>query len=95
MEEVYTAQTSEVALEAIINNAVQIPGVKVDRLKFLGECFAKEDVDTQQIIDLGPIGAGCTGRIWRASPISSSWYGQAPHPQLPLQWAFREVLPWG
>ena len=60
MEEVYTAQTSEVALEAIINNAVQIPGVKVDRQKFLGECFAKEAVDTQQIIDLGPIGAGCT-----------------------------------
>ena len=60
MEEVYSAQTSEVALEAIINNAVQIPGVKVDRQKFLGECFAKEDVDTQQIIDLGPIGAGCT-----------------------------------
>lgn len=30
MEEVYSAQTSEVALEAIINNAVQIPGVKVD-----------------------------------------------------------------
>lgn len=60
MEEVYSAETSEVALEAIINNAVQIPGVKVDRQKFLGECFAKEDVDTQQIIDLGPIGAGCT-----------------------------------
>lgn len=60
MEEVYSAETSEVALEAIINNAVQIPGVKVDRQKFLGECFAKEDVDTQQIIDLGPIDAGCT-----------------------------------
>lgn len=60
MGEVYSAETSEVALEAIINNAVQIPGVKVDRQKFLGECFAKEDVDTQQIIDLGPIGAGCT-----------------------------------
>ena len=37
MEEVYNAQTSELALEAIINNAVQIPGVKVDRQKFLGE----------------------------------------------------------
>ena len=60
MEEVYNAQTSELALEAIINNAVQIPGVKVDRQKFLGECFAKEDMDARQIIDLGPVEAGCT-----------------------------------
>ena len=32
----------------------------MDRQKFLAETFAKENIDTQQIIDLGPIEAGCT-----------------------------------
>lgn len=63
MARVQTNQTSEVALETIINSAIQIPGVKVDRQKFLAESFAKEDVDTQEIIDLGPIEAGCSREI--------------------------------
>ena len=54
------SQTSQAALEAIVSNAIQIPGVKVDREKFLAESFAKEDVDTQTVISLGPIAAGCS-----------------------------------
>lgn len=63
MEENQTSGTTEVALETIINHAIQIPGVKVDRQKFLAESFAKEDVDTQTIIELGPIGAGCSREL--------------------------------
>lgn len=60
MDTIASNQSSQVALEVIINNAIQIPGVKVDRQKFLAEIFAKENIDTQKIIDLGPIEAGCT-----------------------------------
>lgn len=48
----------EVALENIITSAVQIPGVKVDRKKFLAETFANHDVAMEYIFDLGPIEAG-------------------------------------
>ena len=48
----------EVALENVITTAVQIPGVKVDRKKFLAEIFAGEDVNITDIIDLGPIQSG-------------------------------------
>lgn len=47
----------EVALENIITSAIRIPGVKVDRKKFLAEMFASEDVAIQDILDLGPIAA--------------------------------------
>lgn len=47
----------EVALENIITAAVQIPGVKVDRKKFLAETFAGQDVAIQDVIDFGPIQA--------------------------------------
>ena len=60
MEKIQNNQTSEVALETIISNAIQIPGVKVDREKFLAESFAKEDVNVQEIVDRGPIQAGCS-----------------------------------
>ena len=33
-------ETTSVALETIITNAVKIPGVKVNRSKFLAETFA-------------------------------------------------------
>lgn len=42
----------EVALENIITSAVQIPGVKVSRDKFMAETFATEDV-----LDFGPVEA--------------------------------------
>lgn len=55
-----TTQATEVALETIVNRAIQVPGVKVDRQKFLAESFAKEDVDIQTIVNNGPIAAGCS-----------------------------------
>lgn len=47
----------EYALENIITTAVQIPGVKVSRKKFLSEMFAEEDVAIQDILDYGPVNA--------------------------------------
>lgn len=51
------AVEKEVALESVITTAVQIPGVKVDRRKFLSETFATEDVSIQEVLDLGPVAA--------------------------------------
>ena len=56
MSEQHTAE-KEVALESVITTAVQIPGVKVNRRKFLSETFATENVSIQDILDLGPIAA--------------------------------------
>ena len=56
MSEQHTAE-KEVALESVITTAVQIPGVKVNRRKFLSETFATENVAIQDILDLGPIAA--------------------------------------
>ena len=52
-----TTVEKEVALESVISTAVQIPGVKVNRKKFLAETFATENVAIQDILDLGPIAA--------------------------------------
>lgn len=49
---------TEVALESVITTAVQIPGVKVDRRKFLAEAFATENMPIQEILELGPVAAG-------------------------------------
>ncbi len=43
--------------ESVITSAVQIPGVKVNRNKFLSETFASEPVPIQDILDLGPVEA--------------------------------------
>ena len=48
----------ELALESVITSAIQIPGVKVKRNKFLAELFATEDVAIQEVLDHGPISAG-------------------------------------
>ncbi len=48
----------EFALESIISSAVQLPGVKVDRKKFLAEIFASENYPIQDILDFGPITVG-------------------------------------
>lgn len=47
----------EFALEKVVTSAVQIPGVKVNRNKFLAEIFATEDLAIQDVLDLGPIKA--------------------------------------
>ena len=47
-------QAREVSLEALITNAIQLPGVKVDRQKFLLETFGKRtDVDLQEVLATG------------------------------------------
>ncbi len=48
----------EMMLEEVITNAVQIPGVKVDRRKFLAEQFASKKDNLEEILDVGPIEAG-------------------------------------
>lgn len=48
----------ELALESVFTSAIQIPGVKVNRNKFLAELFATEDVAIQEVLDHGPISAG-------------------------------------
>ena len=50
--------SQEIALEAIISNAIKIPGVKVDRKKFLAEILVKETDNIQKVLDEGPILAG-------------------------------------
>ena len=50
--------TSEIAIETIIANSIKIPGVKVDRQKFLAELFVKETNNIQLILDEGPVAAG-------------------------------------
>ena len=50
--------TQEIALETIISNAIKIPGVKVDRKKFLAEMLVKETNNIQAVVDDGPIVAG-------------------------------------
>lgn len=54
----------EVALESIITSAVQIPGVKVSRDKFLAETFVSENLPIQDVLDMGPVAAGiCQERL--------------------------------
>ena len=48
----------QVLLEDIIVNAVQIPGVKVNRQKFLAEQFAGKYKNIEDIIEKGPSKAG-------------------------------------
>lgn len=50
--------TKEFALETVISTTVQIPGVKVNRNKFLAEVFATENISIQDVLDQGPVGAG-------------------------------------
>ena len=52
--------TSDIMLEEIICRAIQIPGVKVDRNKFLAEIFSSKVDLLENIINNGPIGVGIT-----------------------------------
>src|SRR5574344_678075 len=49
---------SDIMLEEIISKAIQIPGVKVDRNKFLAEGFSSRVDLLENIIDMGPVSAG-------------------------------------
>lgn len=48
----------ELALESIISSAVRLPGVKVERKKFLAELFASEDYPIEDILARGPVAVG-------------------------------------
>lgn len=51
---------SDIMLEEIISKAIQIPGVKVDRSKFLAEGFSSRVDLLENIINNGPVEAGIT-----------------------------------
>lgn len=51
---------SDIMLEEIISKAIQIPGVKVDRNKFLAEVFSSKVDLLENIINNGPVEAGIT-----------------------------------
>lgn len=52
--------TSDIMLEEIICKAIQIPGVKVDRNRFLAEIFSPKVDLLENIINNGPIRVGIT-----------------------------------
>lgn len=51
---------STLALETIISNAIQLPGVKVNRQKFLAGQFSNRPEGIDDIVNLGPVSAGVT-----------------------------------
>lgn len=52
--------TSDIMLEEVISKTIQIPGVKVDRNKFLAELFSSKVELLENIINNGPVEAGIT-----------------------------------
>ena len=58
MEEKDNDLVKQMMLEEVITNAVQIPGVKVNRKQFLAEQFASKADNLEEILDKGPIEAG-------------------------------------
>ena len=50
--------STKISLEDIITTSIKLPGVKVNRDKFLAEQFAGTGVNVQDIITFGPIDAG-------------------------------------
>lgn len=58
MEEKDNDLAKQMMLEEVIINAVQIPGVKVNRKQFLAEQFASKADNLKEILDIGPIEAG-------------------------------------
>ena len=58
MEENNGNLSKQIMLEEVITKAIQIPGVKVDRRKFLSEQFVSIANNLEEILDKGPIGAG-------------------------------------
>ena len=53
-----SGSTSEFMLEEIVSKSIQIPGVKVDRNKFLAEGFSSKVDMLENIINNGPIDVG-------------------------------------
>lgn len=55
-----TNNLSGFSLESAISNAIKIPGVKVNRSKFLAETFSSRPNEIENIISVGTIEAGLT-----------------------------------
>lgn len=47
----------DATLETILTTALKLPGVKVDRNECLIKVFSNEDIDTQKLLELGPVAA--------------------------------------
>lgn len=60
MSEKSNGIAKQMMIEEVITNAVKIPGVKVNRRKFLAEQFASKVTNLEEILDQGPIEAGIT-----------------------------------
>lgn len=58
MEENNGNLSKQIMIEEVITKAIQIPGVKVDRRRFLSEQFVSIANNLEEILDKGPIGAG-------------------------------------
>ena len=58
MQQMEKQIVKEFALENVITTSVQLPGVKVNRSKFLAESFSSTPDKIQEIIEQGPIAAG-------------------------------------
>lgn len=58
MEEKNNDLSKQIMLEEVITNAVQIPGVKVNRKQFLAEQFASKADNLEEILEKGPVEAG-------------------------------------
>lgn len=58
MEEKNNDLSKQIMLEEVITNAVQFPGVKVNRKQFLEEQFASKADKLDEILEKGPIEAG-------------------------------------
>lgn len=58
MEEKNNELSKEMMIEEVITKAVQIPGVKVERRKFLAEQFATKTNNLEEILTKGPIESG-------------------------------------
>lgn len=58
MEEKNNDLAKQMMLEEVITNAIQIPGVKVNRKQFLAEQFVAKADNLEEIIEKGPIEAG-------------------------------------
>lgn len=54
---IYESKSEIISIENILTSALQVPGVKVNRDKFLAEMFAMENVEIQDVLDLGPVAA--------------------------------------
>ena len=58
MDEKTNDLAKQMMLQEVITNAVQLPGVKVDRKQFLAEQFASKVDNLEELLDKGPIEIG-------------------------------------